>query len=188
MIDQISEARLRMSSETGTLKAYRMRARNTNVNDVTLLATDYLNHFNEALMLAELVMDMPDMLDDFIDWSPCSYKDHFAGSGIADRELAIEAFAFSPAEYKQPFEITIRQLDSEIVSLQRCFGTSEGSDGGQKIRVAAENKCKIIRELIDNAGAIINGKLRDTQFESTDAANETEAANIDQDEINALFG
>tara|TARA_R110000787_G_scaffold173158_3_gene285823 strand:- start:40462 stop:41028 length:567 start_codon:yes stop_codon:yes gene_type:complete len=188
MIDPKGKARLRMSIETGTLEAYRVRARNTNVNDVTLLATDYLNHFNEALMLAELVMDMPDMLDEFIGWGPCSYKDHFAASGIADKELAIEAYAFSPTEYKQPFETTIRRLDTEIRSLQSCLGTSEGLDGVQNVRAAAEHQCQIIRELIDNAGAIINGKLREAHMQSFSMSTETGEANLDQDEINALFG
>lgn len=188
MVDPKGKARLRMSIETGTLEAYRVRARNTNVNDVSLLATDYLNHFNEALMLAELVMDMPDMLEEFIDWVPCSYKDHFAVSGIADKELAIEAYAFSPPEYKQPFEITIRQLDTEIMSLQRRLDTNEGINDGQNARAAAEYQCQIIRELIDNAGAIINGKLRDAQMQSSGTSNKVGEANLDQDEINALFG
>jgi len=161
-----------------------VRARNTNVNDVTLLATDYLNHFNEALMLAELVMDMPDMLDEFIDWGPCSYEDHFAASGIADKELAIEAYAFSPPEYRQPFEATIQQLDFEIMSLQSCLGSNQGINA----RANVEYQCQIIRELIDNAGAIINGKLRDACMQTSRTSNETAEANLDQDEINALFG
>ena len=35
------------------------RAKGTNVNDRTLLATDYLNHVNEIIMLLELVPDAP---------------------------------------------------------------------------------------------------------------------------------
>ena len=40
----------------------RERIRGTNVNPRTLLATDYLNHFNEVLMLIELVPDDPERL------------------------------------------------------------------------------------------------------------------------------
>ena len=92
-----------MAKDASQLKIYRAKAIGTNVNAVSLLATDYLNHFNEALMLAELVLDMPDMLEDFTNWSPRHYKDHFRLSGIADKELAIEAYDISPQEYRVPF-------------------------------------------------------------------------------------
>ena len=35
----------------------RHSVRGSNINEETLLATDYLNHFNEAIMLLELVTD-----------------------------------------------------------------------------------------------------------------------------------
>ena len=43
-------------------EALRKRARGSNVNEQTLLATDYLNHFNEVVMLLEMQPDMPDMI------------------------------------------------------------------------------------------------------------------------------
>ena len=36
-----------------------------NINPRTGLATDYLNHFNEAVMLLEMVPDMPECAEDF---------------------------------------------------------------------------------------------------------------------------
>jgi hypothetical protein len=81
-----------MTETASKLEILRSRAEGTNVNSVTLLATDYLNHFNEALMLAELVIDMPDMFCEFEAWKPKSYKTHFLESGIADRQLAIDAY------------------------------------------------------------------------------------------------
>src|SRR5262249_53928612 len=53
-----------------------------NINPVSLLATDYLNHFNEAVMLLELIPDMPDMLTDAKRWAPKPYKQHFRDSGF----------------------------------------------------------------------------------------------------------
>ena len=38
-------------------RAARLRA--ANINPRTGLATDYLNHFNEAIMLLEMIPDMP---------------------------------------------------------------------------------------------------------------------------------
>src|SRR5688500_32402 len=80
------------------------RARVTNVNDRTLLATDYLNHVNEIIMLMELVPDAPECLEDCRAWRPMSYVAHFEASSIADRDLAIAAYAFSPPEFRATFD------------------------------------------------------------------------------------
>ncbi|MGH6975854.1 MAG: hypothetical protein ACREED_02395, partial [Stellaceae bacterium] len=45
-----------------------------NINPVTGLATDYLNHFNEAIMLLEMLSSFPDCIDDFLGWQPLSYR------------------------------------------------------------------------------------------------------------------
>jgi hypothetical protein len=54
------------------IAAMRTRIAGTNINAQTLLATDYLNHFNEIAMLLEMVPDMNDMLDEAKAWQPKS--------------------------------------------------------------------------------------------------------------------
>ena len=39
-----------------------------NINPRTGLATDYLNHFNEAIMLLDMIPDMPECAEDFLTW------------------------------------------------------------------------------------------------------------------------
>ena len=51
-------------------RAAELRA--ANINPRTGLATDYLNHFNEAIMLLEMIPDMPDCAEDFLTWRPLS--------------------------------------------------------------------------------------------------------------------
>jgi len=172
---------------------YRTLAEGTNVNSETLLATDYLNHFNEALMLAELLGDMPDMLDDFASWKPKAYQDHFRDSGIADRKLAVDAYDFSPPQYKLPFEATVDQLTLEITDLQDGL-TPEG--GNSDINISAEElsiKCGVVRLLIDRAGGIINGQTGSEDIyetQSTPDLGDSPAVTgetIDQGDIDALF-
>ncbi len=79
-----------------------MRLDGTNINPVTGLATDYLNHFNEAIMLLEMLPMAPDCKADFLAWRPMSYAEHFAASHFKHRDLAIAAYevadpALSPA-------------------------------------------------------------------------------------------
>ncbi len=68
------------------------RLADANINPATGLATDYLNHFNEAIMLLEMLSSCPDCLDDFLGWRPMSYREHFAASRFKGRDLAIAAY------------------------------------------------------------------------------------------------
>src|SRR5438067_10819576 len=76
-------------------RAEQLRA--ANINPRTGLATDYLNHFNEAVMLLEMVPDMPECAEDFLTWTPLSYAEHFWASNFKARDLAIEAYELSDA-------------------------------------------------------------------------------------------
>jgi|SRR5262245_45483654 len=49
----------------------------TSINPTTELATDYLNRFNEAVMLLDMLSSCPEFRDDFLAWEPMSYRDHF---------------------------------------------------------------------------------------------------------------
>src|ERR1700732_4621974 len=70
----------------------RARLVEANINPVTGLATDYLNHFNEAIMMLELAPQMPDCIEDLCAWRPLTYCEHFAASSFKERELAITAY------------------------------------------------------------------------------------------------
>src|SRR5437764_10516087 len=63
-----------------------------NINPRTGLATDYLNHFNEAVMLLEMIPDMPECAEDFLGWQPLTYREHFTASHFKARELPIQAY------------------------------------------------------------------------------------------------
>lgn len=148
-----------MVNAVGKLDQFRAKALGTNVNAVSLLATDYLNHFNEALMLAELLVDMPDMFDEFAAWTPKHYKDHFRDSGIADRDLAIDAYDVCPTQYRDPFDNTVSMLNRQLTLLQSSLlkDTSVLESGEKNEFIAV--KCALVRKLIDRAGGIINGQV-----------------------------
>ena len=79
-----------------------MRA--ANINPRTGLATDYLNHFNEAIMLLEMIPDMPECADDFLIWRPLTYTEHFVASNFKARDLAIEAYESADAIIRAEFD------------------------------------------------------------------------------------
>src|SRR5436853_7206802 len=83
-------------------RAAQLRA--ANINPRTGLATDYLNHFNEAIMLLEMIPDMPECAEDFLTWCPLSYCEHFMASNFKARDLAIEAYEAADARVRTEFD------------------------------------------------------------------------------------
>src|SRR5437868_15212551 len=75
-----------------------------NINPKTGLATDYLNHFNEAIMLLEMIPDVPDCAEAFLGWQPRSYREHFTASHFKARDLAISAYNSSDPAVREQFD------------------------------------------------------------------------------------
>jgi hypothetical protein len=133
------------------------RARGSNVNDRSLLATDYLNHINEIVMLFDLVPDAPECLEDCKAWQPLAYQDHFRASHIADRDLAIEAYEYSPLAYKEPFDRLIGEMNRLIaISIEKLdVAIAEGNE--DVTRMIAERASRNLQDLIGQASAVIHG-------------------------------
>ena len=75
-----------------------------NVNPRTGLATDYLNLFNEAIMLFEMGLDMPDMAEELADWKKRSYVEHFENSGFEMKDVVISAYRHCETEARLAFD------------------------------------------------------------------------------------
>src|SRR5260370_7199907 len=80
----------RPSASLEEARAARLRA--ANINPRTGLATDYLNHFNEPIMMLEMIPDMPECAEDFLTWTPLSYAEHFWASNFKALDLALKSY------------------------------------------------------------------------------------------------
>jgi hypothetical protein len=140
-----------------SFKAWQQRVRGTNISETTLLATDYLNHFNEIIMSLGMVPDMPEILEDCRAWQPKTYKDHFRDSSVADRELAIEAYDHVPAQYREPFERTIARLDQLVGEVIETLDDAVANGGPQLVQVKAKAGVEALQRLADMASAVIHG-------------------------------
>jgi hypothetical protein len=80
-----------------------------NVNPVTGLATDYLNLFNEAIMLFEMGLDMPDMAEELTEWAPHSYVEHFERSGFEMKDVVIAAYDEASPAIRTAFDTCCEQ-------------------------------------------------------------------------------
>jgi hypothetical protein len=143
--------------ETPDFLEWRERVRGANISARTLLATDYLNHFNEIAMLVEMVPDMPDMIEDCRAWRPKSYREHFRDSGFSDGALAIEAYDHVPARFRITLEATVDQMDAVVASaLDRIAAARECGDE-QRLHRDCMASVEMMRRIIQVANAIIHG-------------------------------
>jgi hypothetical protein len=133
-------------------RAEQLRA--ANINPRTGLATDYLNHFNEAIMLLEMVPDMPECAEDFLGWRPLSYCEHFTASNFKARELAIEAYGSADPGIRAEFD----NVTSAMTSILTAVGTAMAEAKQDKTRATlAEQATSWVKPLVAQAGGIING-------------------------------
>jgi len=148
------------SGESDAYHAFSARAQGTNIDPQTLLATDYLNHFNEIVMLLDLIPDMPECYEDAMAWQPKSYQDHFRDSQFRDKDLAVEAYEHVPACYREPFDNVITQMNRIVPwGLQR-IGEILSLGEAERLRLICCDVSHRLQKMIDIAGAIIHGSTK----------------------------
>lgn len=126
-----------------------------NINPKTGLATDYLNHFNEAIMLLEMIPDMPECSEDFLSWQPLSYAEHFKLSNFKARDLAIDAYENADPGIRTDFD----EVTSNMTAILSAIGDAmRGATHDSTRTKLAEEAVGWIKPLIGRAGGIINGQ------------------------------
>ncbi|MDQ8731472.1 hypothetical protein [Bradyrhizobium sp. LHD-71] len=125
-----------------------------NINPKTRLATDYLNHFNEAIMLLEIIPAMPECAEDFLRWEPLSYPAHFRQSNFKARDLAIAAYEQADPEIRTRFDGLCDTLTGILTAIHDAM--SEATQASTRARLA-EQATGWLKPLVIQAGGVING-------------------------------
>jgi hypothetical protein len=133
-------------------RAAELRA--ANINPRTGLATDYLNHFNEAVMLLEMIPDMPACAEDFLVWQPLSYAEHFTASNFKARDLAIAAYNAADARIRAEFDGVTSAMTSILTAVSSAM--RKATQNKTRARLA-EEATGWVKPLVTQAGGIING-------------------------------
>jgi len=139
----------------GTIDPARAAAlKAANINPTTGLATDYLNHFNEAIMLLEMIPAMPECAGDFLSWQPLTYAEHFVASNFKGRDLAISAYNEAADDIRIPFDEVCETMTSILLAIRDAVAGSQ--QDVTKTRLA-ENAVGWLKPLVAKAGGMING-------------------------------
>jgi hypothetical protein len=143
-----------------------------NVNPETGLATDYLNHFNEAVMLIDMAADMPDLAEEVLAWAPCSYEAHFEHTNYTGKEMAIAAWRAAPRSVRAEFETLTATLNEALGNAQEAV---RGGDFARAAQIASSD----VEPLLAKARACVNGNTKGENLADGCAA---------QAGVDALFG
>ena len=141
-------------TETTCTDSSAQRLSDANINPATGLATDYLNHFYEAIMLLELLPSCPDCRDDILAWRPMSYCEHFAASAFGDRALAIAAYETVDGALRTRLEELAASMTALIEAIRAALLANP--DDGAADESAAHTATRL-RPLAAQAAALING-------------------------------
>ena len=125
-----------------------------NINPRTRLASDYLNHFNEAIMLLDLLPSMPECIVELIAWEPMDYEEHFANSHFKDKELAIAAYDIADPVARIRLEELADTMNALLVATCEAFQRRSSLDAANAL--AAETAARL-KPMVARAGAVING-------------------------------
>ena len=178
--EDVSREDIASAFRSAMIGHFRSHIPGTNINESTLLASDYLNHFHELVMLLEAVSSEPeDFADDLLSWHPLTYEEHFSESGFRDKSLAIAAYRRAPAHIRARFDEAVARLHREALSLVASVA-GDLAQGKTDLTKVCEDAAARLRVLIDDANAIANGDVRSGGNDADEASG--------QAAVDALFG
>ncbi len=158
-----------------------------NINPDSFLATDYLNHFNEIVMLMEMIPDMPELIEEAVEWSPKTYCQHFEESGFQAKDLAIKAYELAPAQFRQPFEDVCREMQSIIqATLNGLIAVNVVERGmSPAAQTLIRDRIEILQNHLMSLNQVIHGKTESVIEASLPEAHQEDVQS--QEEIDKLF-
>jgi hypothetical protein len=161
--EDISREDIVSAFRSAMLGHFRSHVPGTNINESTLLTTDYLNHFHELVMLLEACSSEPeDFSGDVLAWKPLTYEQHFAQTGFRDKNLAIAAYHRAPPRIRARFDDAVAKLHGEAVTLVAEVASELGdAKGERRLRATGTTGAQRLRALIERANAIANGDAAD---------------------------
>jgi hypothetical protein len=140
--------------------------REANVNPATGLATDYLNLFNEAIMLFEMGMDMPDMAEELMDWQRRDYVSHFENSGFEQKDVVVRAYETAPVEVRAAFDDCCDMaLDTFESSIQILLSSLETPVAHEEL----ETRLAEMKELVTEMDSHIHGRVKPSETDAQSA-------------------
>jgi hypothetical protein len=125
-----------------------------NVNPATGLSTDYLNHFNEAIMLLDMIPAMPECAIELAAWRPLTYCEHFEASHLRHRTLIVAAYEVADPYRRGFFDTLCGAMNRIVLMAQDALCADDPSEPADAFALEAARRLKA---LAAQANAVIHG-------------------------------
>jgi len=81
----------------------------------TGFATDFLNQYNELKMALEMAPAMPEILEDFENWTPKTYVNYFKTSECRDKDAILYAFQSLPIDRQKVIDEAVAATNQNCI-------------------------------------------------------------------------
>ncbi len=151
------------------LDKIRERLVGTNIDPRSFLSTDYFNHFNEVIMMLNMLNDAPELLDEIDKWSYKTYREHFMTSELGFAPLAIEVYDYSPTDLRERFDKLTVQMSMLVVEMRLKLRRALEEGQKEKFAEMAYLASMELQGMIDDGGAIVHGYGKSLDQSAVDA-------------------
>ncbi len=133
------------------------------VNPVSGIANDYLNQYNEILLLVEnLPVLLPEMIEDLLAWKPKTYREYFETSPLPGGEIAIKIYQSLNPNFRQLFEAhaqSINAFANAAIAVLADQQHGQHNLSQDYIEAFCAEMSKILRTEIEKANDFVNHGL-----------------------------
>ncbi len=130
------------------------------VNPASGIANDYLNHFNEILLLIEnLPALLPEMIDEILAWGPVGYREYFTNSPLPGNKKTLEIYNTLDEEFRKDFEMMINILDDiilESIAVIKAARRPDGTLEPDEVSGVCEDLSSRLRLVLDRTADLVN--------------------------------
>lgn len=130
------------------------------VNPESGIANDYLNHFNEVfLMIENLPVLLPEMVDELMQWRPVSYVEYFQRSPLPASAETLKIYEKLDDSFRADFEAMIVLLDEIVlrcVDLISAHRLPDGTIEPDAITEMCEKYAADLRAVLDRTADLVN--------------------------------
>ncbi len=141
------------------LKAFEQLHSKTLVNPLSGLTNDYLNLFNELVMIVEQIPVMPELAGDLSAWRPVSYQEYFRRSQLPGRHSALAAYEELSPSFRRRFEAFVGELDvvalASVASIRRQLRDGMPQDM-ERLKETCARAGEKMRAILLRASRLVN--------------------------------
>ncbi len=133
---------------------------NNLVNPNSGMANDFLNQYNEVLLLVEnLPVLLPEMVEELLAWKPKTYEEYFTSSPLPGGDIAIKIYHTLDRGFRKKFEaqmVKINKLADKAITVISERNRDREELSAADVELFCKQISKKLRSEIEGASKLVN--------------------------------